>query len=993
MQPVGSESLHRSLTRFPDAPLAGRDRELAVLRDTFSEVRNGQSRLVLLSGDAGVGKTALVRAFASSCIDDGALVLTGHSHDLSATPPYGPWQELLQQAQRQASVPGTSDRVTSLTRTEAVPGFPALVADVLAYLTLLAARQPLVLVLEDAHWSDPASLDLLRAVVRDARTLPILFIVTYRADDLAPDHHLARLEPILVRETNPVRIALRPLAANAVEHFLRSRFKLDDVGARRLFDYLELRAEGNPFFIQELLFALADTGRLTATETGVHVGDLSQVAVPPLLRQVIGQRLARLSPDTRQCLAIAAVIGQEVSLDVWQQVASLDQAALFTVTDEAVAARLLTEVPDGSAVRFTHALLREVLYDGTLAARRRVWHSQIAEILIDRSRPASAPDPDAIAYHLRQSGDDRAVEWLVRAGDHAQQAFAERTAVVRFEDALTLLAKDERRSEMRCELLLRLGRLYRRIDFQKAVACLDEAAVIATRAGDAVLVAVALFRLGWVQCYSGNRRHGLINLEHGLSALDALPATEVARVAPIDSVCASFAARHGSYALRLAEVGCFLEATMHANSALAHPATGALDRHDAKIATAVIARAMGQPDEARRLDAEMYAFDRRVDDHDAAVWLATNELAWAVLSFWTDDRVWLQQLQDMLLGRVPQPGELFHELPGGLPLLPLSYLHGDWEQVRQVSSSLQQLHLATHPFAQIVPLVLGQIALAQGDPETARNLVRQELPAGSATQPGDNRILTSLAMQRLAATLALDAGDLTQARAWIQAHDRWLAWSGAILGHAAGQQLWARCFRAGGDLPAARSAALAALAAAQRPRQPLVQLVAHRFLGELDSADGRFEDAVGALQQALDLAEECAAPYERGLTLLAIAELHAATGDRGAALAAITQARLVLVPLDATPALQRANVLTTQLAERAAHGPPAGLTEREVAVLRLLASGRSNREIGQALGITTRTAERHVGNIYLKIDAGGRADATAFAIRNDLLAQRHDPPT
>jgi len=267
-------------------------------------------------------------------------------------------------------------------------------------------------------------------------------------------------------------------------------------------------------------------------------------------------------------------------------------------------------------------------------------------------------------------------------------------------------------------------------------------------------------------------------------------------------------------------------------------------------------------------------------------------------------------------------------------------------------------------------------------------LVRAEFPAGAATEPAGNRIRPADAFQCIAATLALEAGDLTAARAWLEAHDRWLAWSGATLGQAEGDLLWARYHHAAGDGERAAEQARQALLHATTPRQPFVLIAVHRLLGELDTAAGHYDEANGHLDEALALADACGAPYERALTLLARAELRAAMGDPASALGLLEDVRAVCTPLGAQPALLRAKTLAARLtphrAERAAPHP-AGLTEREVTVLRLLAGGQSNREIGIALGITTRTAERHISNIYTKIGMYGRAEAATYAIRHALL--------
>ena len=269
--------------------------------------------------------------------------------------------------------------------------------------------------------------------------------------------------------------------------------------------------------------------------------------------------------------------------------------------------------------------------------------------------------------------------------------------------------------------------------------------------------------------------------------------------------------------------------------------------------------------------------------------------------------------------------------------------------------------------------ILGALAREQGEGDLARELLASVLTAGPAMEPGTAYFLPTPRLQQLAA------------------HDRWLAWSGAVLGQAEGQLGWVAYQRAAGDPAQARQAAERALAHASEPRQPLALLAAHRLLGELDTAAGQHDAAQAHFEAALALAEACAAPYERGLTLLAVAELHAAAGRPGMALALLDDVRAICLPLGARPVLARAAALAaavTASAPTVAGAPPggypAGLTAREVEVLRLVAAGKSNRAIAAALSLSVRTIERHNENIGRKTATRSKADATAFAFRHNL---------
>jgi ATP/maltotriose-dependent transcriptional regulator MalT len=240
----------------------------------------------------------------------------------------------------------------------------------------------------------------------------------------------------------------------------------------------------------------------------------------------------------------------------------------------------------------------------------------------------------------------------------------------------------------------------------------------------------------------------------------------------------------------------------------------------------------------------------------------------------------------------------------------------------------------------------------------------------------------ALTLQRLASALALDAGDTTTARAWLDMHGAWLAWSGAVLGVADGRVAWAAYYRAAGDTEQARAHAERALVCASAPRQPLALLAAHRLLGELDTDAGRLAAGSAHLADALALADACAAPYERALTLLAAAELRAATGEHEAARAALAETRALLDPLGAQPVLARARALAATLPPAAAR--PAGLTAREAEVLRLVAAGLTNAQAAERLSLSPHTINTHLTAIYGKLGVATRGAAIRFALEHHL---------
>jgi ATP/maltotriose-dependent transcriptional regulator MalT len=338
-------------------------------------------------------------------------------------------------------------------------------------------------------------------------------------------------------------------------------------------------------------------------------------------------------------------------------------------------------------------------------------------------------------------------------------------------------------------------------------------------------------------------------------------------------------------------------------------------------------------------------------------------------------RAWEQAAQGLT-------GAAHPTLTGLLLALP----EGRWAEARQLAEAGRGSPHG-HLF-QGASVALARLARHQGEPAAAWARVAELHPAGSDTAPGDCHFPHGIALQAVAAELALDAGDPALARAWIAVHGRWLEWSGAVLWRADHQLLRARHARAYGDLVTARQHAESALALANEPRQPLALLAAHRLLGELATDAGRHAEATMHLDAALALADACAAPYERALALLALAELRFATGDHDGARAALGTARALLEPLEARPALARADALAARLAAPAPIAAtvalPFGLSAREAEVLRLVAEGLSDAQVADRLFLSPYTVKAHLRSIYNKLGAENRTAASRLAIERGL---------
>lgn len=1006
-----------AISRAPHLPaIFGREREVARGTRLVEEALAGQGSLLLISGEAGIGKTALAAALGARATARGATVQIGRCYDLTETPPYGPWAELFAQLPAHDSLPLPTVVSRGAPPPHGATSPAALFAEVLDYLAMVAATQPRVLVLDDLHWADPASLDLLHALARQLAPLPIVLIATYRDDELHAGHPLAQLLPALVRESQAARLDLRRLDAEAIGPLVAARYALSPADRDDLVRYLHDRTDGNPLFIGEMLRTLEDEAVLRRVDEGWIFRDVSRVRVPALLRHVIERRMERLGDAARSVLALAALIGQDVPLPLWRAVAAMKEEQLLLVVERAVAARVLEESATGIDVRFTHALIRQALYEGITPPRRRIWHRQVAEWLAD----APAPDPDVIGYHFRQAGDARAADWLIRAGERAQHSFLWQAAIERFEAAALLMEGDAQRARARGWLLVRLAWLRRFSHPQEGIIALDDAVRIAHVAQDDALAAFASFYRGIVRYHRGELRQGVTEMIGGMDALDALADAAHPYGAVPPDILAYAGDPRGTLVGFLAGAGQYREALRVGERTTASALPGVEVSHGVGIAAA----ALGQPGVA----AEAFARARReyqaLGQYLSAGESAMDQLRWFTLPYHADQRVAREELAREAEEAWARARGALDGLPPRLARLSLLFLDGTWGEARTIATTARAIGI----FRNMARSVLGPLARAQGDVELAWAVVHEDLPAGPESVPGDTYFPTALILLRLAAQLALDSGDHPTAHRWLDAHDRWIAWSGSVVGRAEGLLGWAAYYRETGNTPRATEVATAALTQATAPHQPLALLAAHRLRGGLAHDAGDTPTAIAHLDTALALAEACAAPFERAQTLVA----YALTQGDADAMATLLAAEEIARTLGARPLLWQAYLQSghraylrhryadaeraylsaqTIIAElagqqenphagsrfhdtvmasipqayrlqagKAGHG---GLTAREREVVARIAGGSSNREIADALFIAEKTVEMHVSNSLSKLSFRSRAQLAAWAVARD----------
>ncbi|HYI14205.1 MAG TPA: TIR domain-containing protein, partial [Thermomicrobiales bacterium] len=508
--------------RRPEPVLVGREREQQDLRHILGEVLEWGGALVLVGGEAGAGKTMLTSWLAWLAEENSALALTGGCYDLSTPRPYQPWAEIIWNWPADPQQPLPPDDLRSDEGFTTVRSQATLIDVVATFLADSSAHRPLMLLLEDLQWADQASMDLLRALTRLIDGQRVLLVATYRDDEITRRHPLYSLLPGLSREPNTHRVDLGRLPPDETRRLVAERYALPESDLSRLASYVHTLAEGNPFFSSEVLRELEASGAIVQDGDEWQLAQLEQAQVPPLVRQVIDARLAHLNEEARGLLQVAAVIGHDVPVEVWAAITAASDDALASAMEQAIEGNIVEEQRNGTHMRFTHALIRETLYEGLVSIRRRTWHRKVAEALAAESRP----DPDAVAHHFRQAGDERAYAWLVRAGERSERSFAWSMAAERFEAALELLGDRPETLAERGRLLYRVGYLLRYTADPRVVDFNAEALTIARQTGDRALEALALFQSGTPRLTPGDLQAADARMRAAVQVFDELTSDE-----------------------------------------------------------------------------------------------------------------------------------------------------------------------------------------------------------------------------------------------------------------------------------------------------------------------------------------------------------------------------------------------------------------------------------------------------------------------------------
>ena len=528
----------RSAAETPGSAFVGREPELAELVAGLDDAFAGRGRLFLVVGEPGIGKSRLAEELIAFARAGGARILVGRCWEAGGAPAYWPWVQSLRAYLRDSETDalraqlgaGAADLAQILPE---LRGYFSDLAEPLSlepeqarfrlfdataeFLRNASESRPIVLFLDDLHAADVPSLLLLRFLARELGSTRMLLLGAYRDVDPIPGQSLTEMLAEVAREPVTRRLSLGGLSERELAEYVE--LTASEIATPELVAALREETEGNPLFIGEIVRLLSVEGVRSASNADVRL------AIPDSVRDVIARRLTHLSEECNRALVLASVIGREIALDALALVARVSEDELLDMLDEAMAVRVVSDVPGvPGRLRFAHVLIRDTLYEGLTSVRRVRLHRQVVEALEALYRDEPGPHLAELAHHSIAGRDfDRGLSYARRAGDRGLALLAYEESARLYAAALDALAlADPSHEGARCELLVSLGEAEARAGNTPAAKnAFVDAAGLAQRLGLARELARAAAgyggRIVWGRAGEDERLVPL--LEQGLAAL------------------------------------------------------------------------------------------------------------------------------------------------------------------------------------------------------------------------------------------------------------------------------------------------------------------------------------------------------------------------------------------------------------------------------------------------------------------------------------------
>jgi DNA-binding CsgD family transcriptional regulator/tetratricopeptide (TPR) repeat protein len=999
--------------------LIGRAADLAALYVLVDQAKRGEEQVALISGEAGIGKSRMVAEVKTHATSQGFLLLQGNSFQADSAFPYAPFLDLLRSYFSSFSPLTRHHDLIAFAQelSQFLPDMTSLIPESIPYIvppspdpqqekrrlftlllhfvTELAARQHLLFILEDLHWSDDTSLELLLYLTRRCTHLPIFFVLTYRTNEVSPElrHYLAEFD----REHLAQDFSLQRLARADVDAMLHAIFSMHQAMHAGLVESMYALTEGNPFFIEEVLKSLIATGEI-ASKDGVWERTLlfgthaRSPSIPRSVHDAVYQRTKQLSVLARRALTLAAVAGRRFDLSILRQVMHTDESHILVLMKELVAAQFVVEEA-ADLFSFCHALTRQAVYSELLAGERRMLHRTIAETIEQYTFPSSILDAQLVdlAYHFYEGAIwPKAVEYGQRAGERALILYAPRAAIEHFTRALRALK--HLASTPSVALLRARGQAYETIgEFEQARSDYEQALSIAEQAQDGIMEWQCLLDIGFL--WAGR---DYVQAGHWFrKSLDR------AQVLADPKLHARSLNRVGNWLVNTGRAADSLQTHQEALAIFEalQDSQGMAETIDLLgMANGMYGDMVNAVEQYERA----IPLFRSLSDHQGLISSLTTRVAYACPGW-----------GETTYSACARPEQCSRDIMEALNL------------ARQVESLTAQAYVGW----------IGGGSLASfGELGRGLILAQEALRIATEIQHAQWLAATYFTLGRvyyllLEANLAVQALE-TGLRLASDTGSAW--WIGNITAYLA------RAYVLQGALPRAQEALKALMAREQLPAntperrmswawgelalasdEPEMALdIADRLLASVPGAEraqpipwllklkGEALGELGRREEAIQMLEEAAqgalARQERPL----LWQLYRVLGrqyhylkQEDQAQHAFTSARQSIVSLASTidDAYLHEHFLRAALAtlprerpisvNRVAKEAFGGLTERERAVAVLIAQGKSNRDIADDLVVSYRTVETHVGTILSKLAFASRAQIAVWAIEIGLVKQ------